>query len=383
MHGIATRSEGLPLQAAIGCGTCCIAIDHIAGDGEHRECCASIPVQLMLAQLCRESLAHLHSQGVDPIVIVAEARQLQARILPAEANGEALLVPDRVDLPVADRGQGVGDDGQASNAEGHQPIHICVVQRHLHALVVGVIMRVVDAVHGICVELRHPRHGDVKEEPVDDIEVQGSLLVASSNASFGASVSETLAQQVTVALVASAIDAHQQELHQVRARAKELHVHPNPHCRDTAGDGVVGAEDGAHEVVVLILNAGCLYGETRAVALKAVWKALGPQHCKVRFWCWTKVGQGVQEAEGCLCHHARKPSRVVRLAWCKASTKGQCQPHRVTREEGIVLWCAQVTHEPHLDDYIIHDLLQLFFSGPARCQVALSIDVQEGIPAPC
>eukprot|EP00971_Amphidinium_carterae_P252747 5018088-Amphidinium_carterae.1 len=134
MHGIATRSEGLPLQAAIGCGTCCIAIDHIAGDGEHRERRSSTPVQLMLAQLSVEALTHLHCQGVHAVIVVAEARQLQARILPAEANGEALLVPDRIDLPVADRGQGVGDDGQASNAEGHQPIHICVVQRHLHAL---------------------------------------------------------------------------------------------------------------------------------------------------------------------------------------------------------------------------------------------------------
>mmetsp|Transcript_61684 Transcript_61684/g.114501 ORF Transcript_61684/g.114501 Transcript_61684/m.114501 type:complete len:256 (-) Transcript_61684:25-792(-) len=255
MHGIAAGSEWLALQAPVWCGSCCFAIDHIASDGEHREGRASVAVQLVLAKLSIESLAHLHSQGVNTIVVVSKAGQLQTSILTPEANCESFLVPDWVDLPIADGSQGICHDRQASDAERHQSIHIRVVERHLHALIVGVIMRVVDAVHGVRVELGHPGHGDVKEEPGDDVEVQRSLLIASTNASFCTCIGKALAKQVTMALISSAVEAHQQELHQVRASAKELHIDAYPHGRDAAGNGIVGSKDWAHEVIVLVLDA--------------------------------------------------------------------------------------------------------------------------------
>mmetsp|Transcript_28900 Transcript_28900/g.63934 ORF Transcript_28900/g.63934 Transcript_28900/m.63934 type:complete len:240 (+) Transcript_28900:1485-2204(+) len=239
MHGIAAWSEWLTFQAPIWRRTSCLAIHHIAGDGEHRECCASIPVQLMLAQLCRESLAHLHSQGVDPIVIVAEARQLQTSILPSEADGKALLIPDWVDLPIADGSQGVGHHRQPGNPEGHQPVHVCVVEGHLHALIVGIVVRIVDAIHGVGVELGHPGHGNVEEETRDSIKVQRPLLITCTNACFCTRISETLAQHVSMALVTAAVEAHQQQLHEVRPSTKELHINTNSHRRDTACNRIV------------------------------------------------------------------------------------------------------------------------------------------------
>ena len=155
VHRVGPRRERLPLAPAVRGVAGGLAVDDVRRDGEDRLGVHRVAVGRVLAELAHEGADDPGREVVDPVVVVAEHRELA---LGHVVRDEPRRVADDLDLGVLDRRQAVGDDGQAGHAEGHGPERRVVVQRHLDPLVGVLVVHVVDDVHGVHVDAREPVH---------------------------------------------------------------------------------------------------------------------------------------------------------------------------------------------------------------------------------
>jgi hypothetical protein len=135
--------------------------------------------------------------------------------------------------------------------------NVAIVKRHFQAFVEVLVVHVVDAVHGMHVGLCQPFHGGIElghdvvvvEEIAGHRQCRGSDLIARY-------------------LVTAAIDRIEQRLCEVDAGAEELHLLAEAHRRDAAGDTVVVTPERPHQIVVFVLQRGCVLADLDAVALE-------------------------------------------------------------------------------------------------------------------
>ena len=182
------------------------------------------------------------------------------------------------------------------------------------------------------------------------------------------------ADLLAVLLVAPAVEAHQHQLHEIGARAEELHLLTHPHRRDTAGDRVIVAVDRPHEVVVLVLYRVGIAGDLRRETFKGLRQRRRPQHREIRFGGRPQIIEGVEHTVGIFRHQS---TPVLANA-----AKGLRYPHRIARKELVILRRTQMTRHAQLHHKIIHDLLRAALVKQSPRQVTLEINIEEGRNAP-
>mmetsp|Transcript_12311 Transcript_12311/g.35701 ORF Transcript_12311/g.35701 Transcript_12311/m.35701 type:complete len:489 (-) Transcript_12311:427-1893(-) len=373
VHGIATGGKWLSLEASVRAGTRRFAVHHVRRDGEDGQRRLGVTVERLFVELFVKSRNDTDGQGVHAIIVVSELRDFSGGMTALEADGQSILIADRVHVVVLDGGERVGDNGKAGGAKCHQAIDVGIVQGHLDVFVACAIMRIVDGVHRLGVELGHPRDGNVKVHLLEGVVVDGLVLVSLANAQTLAFGSKLRTDVIAVEFIPSAVEAHEEQLDHVRACPEELHVHTDSHPGHAASDGVVAAEDGTHEIVVLVLNGRCRDGLLGAVVLEGCWEVVRPKHREVGFRGRSEVGEGMEEAERGLRHHA--------VSILEAAAQGKGEPCGISGKQLVVSRRAQVAHDAHLDHEIVDDFLHLLFRERSVGQIAFGVHVEEGIPA--
>ena len=237
-------------------------------------------------------------------------------------------------------------------------MHVRVVQGHLDLLVGVLVVHVVDDVHGVDVQVRDP--GDIAVKARLDLRV-----VERAAADDGL----LRADLVAALLVAAAVERQQQELCEVAPRPEELHLLADARRGDAAGDGVVVAKAGAHQVVVLVLDAVGIDGDLGAEALEGLGQLLAPQHRQVR------LGRGQERVER--VEHAVAVLGDECAPVLAHAADGLGHPVGVAGEELVVLGRAQLARHAQLEHELVHELLGLLLGEDAGAQVALDVDVQE------
>ena len=220
-------------------------------------------------------------------------------------------------------------------------------------------MHIVDAVQGVHIHAGQVAHGDLEFfHHLIEIEVlAGDGFVT---------VGDLFARQ----FIAAAVDGVHQRLGQIGAGAEELHLLADAHRGNAAGNAVVVAQIGAHQVVVLILDGGGGNGNVGCVVLEGLRQAAAPQHGQVRFRRRPQVFQGMQIPVGHLSDH------VAAVHAHAGQRLGD--PGGVAGEKRIVDFGAQEADHAQFHDKMIYKFLNLFFGVFAALEVALGIDIQEG-----
>ena len=85
-------------------------------------------------------------------------------------------------------------------------------------------------------------------------------------------------------LVTPLVEGIQQQFREVAPRPKVLDVPAKPHARNAARNAVVAAEQGPHQHVALVLNAGGVDRDLRAVMPEGLWQPGVPQYRYVGLW---------------------------------------------------------------------------------------------------
>ena len=317
-------------------------------------------IGFVLAHVFHKLLGHHHSEFVGALVVVAEGQAGRAFLL--EADGDATLVADDAHLAVLHGSQRVGHDGEACDTRGTGADHVAVDKRHLVSLVVVLIVHVVDNLERIDVGLGEPAHHVLKlihQHVVVEIFVLDGREVG--------------AYLLAAHFVAAAVDGIEQALGEVGACAEELHLLADLHRAYAAGNAVVVAVVGTHEVVVLILDGRGLDRHLGAIFLPAFRQFLRPEHSEVGLGSRTEVVERVEEAERSLRHH--------RAAVNAHTADAFRHPHGVAGEEVVVLRRAEEAHDAQLDDELVDEFLCFFFGELAFFDVLFDEDVEEGADA--
>ena len=358
VHRIRARRERFARLAAVRGRSGFLAVHHVARDGQDRHGRLRVPVGLVARELPLERFDDFHCDRINPVVVVAELREIPLGDELADQTG---LVHDRFHFRVFDRRQAVGQHREPRNAAGHGADDLLVVQRHFDPLVAVFVVHVVDDVQRVDVEFAEPV-GDLVEVP--------HYLVVVQIAVAGQQRNRRSDLHVVVFHVAAAVDRVEQRLREVAARAEELHLLADPHRGDAAGDTVVIAEFHAHQVVVLILDRRGQNGDFGAEFLEVFRQLDAPQHGQVRLRRGAEVDQRVQEA---VAHFSDHVAAVQRHA---AERFGD--PGGIAAEQLVVGRGAQETHDPQLHDEVVHELLNLLFGVLAAPEVGFGVDVEEG-----
>ena len=273
------------------------------------------------------------------------------------------LVAHGVYLGVTDRGKAVRRDGKPCHAERHKARNVGVMQRHLDLFIGVFVVHVVDDVHRIDIQPAKPRKVNGK--------TSRNFIIVERIARKGLHLR---ADMPVEHIVIAAVDRQQQQLRKIAARAEKLHLFAHLHGGDTAGDGVIIAVDGAHQVVVFVLNGVGVHGDARAERLKRRGQFLRPKHRQVRLRRGAERIQRVEYAVGILCD--KRPA----VQALPADAFGD--PHRVAAEQLVVFGCAQVPRHTQLQHEVVHQFLRAAFGQRAVSQVAFDINVQECRGAP-
>ena len=313
-------------------------------------------VQRMLFELRREFTHDVDCLVVCAVIVVAILGKLTHGL---KVDRDALFVANRAYLGVADGRERVGSDRQTGNAEGGQALDVGVVQCHLAGLVGVLVMHKVDDIDRVGVQL-----GCISQYLV----VVCTHLVIVQN--FVGNRLDARDNQFALLLVHTAVDGIQQALRHVAACAEELHLLTDLHGRYAAGDGIVVAVNGTHDVVVFVLDGVGRNAHLGAVGFEALRQVLAPEHGQVGFGRRVQVSQRMQVAERVLGDQG--------LTVNAHAADGLGHPSRVAAKQLVVLGRAQVTHQTQLDDELVDELLCTGFVQNARVQIALDVDVQEG-----
>eukprot|EP00123_Amoebidium_parasiticum_P011590 comp20802_c0_seq2/m.27381 comp20802_c0_seq2/g.27381 ORF comp20802_c0_seq2/g.27381 comp20802_c0_seq2/m.27381 type:complete len:542 (+) comp20802_c0_seq2:380-2005(+) len=360
VHGVGTGGKSLTLNAAVGGGASLAAVDDIGGDGENGEGVLGIAVGGVLLELVGELLHNFTGNGVHTEIIVAVLGEVSLDVKCGSDSGFG--VAHGCNLCVLDSRERVGNDRETSDTKSHETVDVGIVQGHLDALVAILVVHVVDAVHGVDVQLRHPIHSRVVvlhhlvvlERAVGGCNELGPNLLAGN-------------------LVLAAVHRVKKKLGKVAACTKELHLLAHSHTGDTAGNAVVRAVVFAHLVVVLILHRGGVDAGLGAELFEPLGKVLGPQNGDVGLRGGPEVVEGLKETEGGLGDQ-----------WAPAGVgagKGEGHPGRISGKQVVVFRSAQVAHKTQLDNKVVNHLLRLRLCQPPFLQVLLNVGVEEGVDA--
>ncbi len=277
----------------------------------------------VLAELRHEPGHKFRRDVIDPRIRVAVFREISLNTV---VDGESGFVTDDMHLGIFYRGEAVGDDRQAGDAEGHGAQDIAVVERHLQPFIEILVVHVVDAVHRMHVGSREPLHGRV--------ELREDLVIIEY---LARDWSRCRCDLLSAYLVPPTIDGVEHRLGEIHARAEELHLLAEAHGRDTTGDRVIVTPIGAHKVVVLILaRSRRVATNLDAIKLEGGRQILRPQDSDVRLRSWAEIGQGVQ--------HAVAGARYQRPSVHVHSADAFSRPVRVTAEQRIIIRRAQEAH---------------------------------------
>ena len=291
-----------------------------------------VAVQRVLFQLGRELFHQIYGLVVCAVVIVAIFREIA---LNGKIHCNALFVAHRAHLGPADGRKRICRHRKPGHAKGHNALYICVVQRHLPGLVGIFVVHVMDDVHGVGIQ-----PGRILQHLL----VVGAHLVVLQH--FIRDGFDARHNDAALDFIHTAVDGVQQGLCQIAARAEKLHLLAHTHGRDAAGNGIVVAIDGAHDIIVLVLDGICCNRHFGAVALEFVGQMLAPQHGEVRLRRSAQVCQRVQNAERRLGHK--------RFAVQADAANRLCHPCGVAAEQLVVIRRAQMAHQAQFDDELVN-----------------------------
>ena len=341
---------------ARGEGTGCLTVNNVRGDGQHRLGRDCITVHGDCANLIHDGVNDGCCNIVCTVVIVTVGREVS---LGAVVDNQSGFVANRVNLRVLDSGQGVSNDGQASNTATHGANDLGIVQRHLDCLVGVAIVAVVDDVQGLDVGANNPvQHLFVLCPDLVEVERAVTLngLVAFHDL-------------LSAHLIAATVDGVEESLCRVHAGAEELHLLANAHGGNTACDGCVIAPVLTNLLIGFVLNGGGLNRDQCAEFLVALGELLIPEDGDVRLGCGAEVTQGLQETEGGLGNQGTS-------VFAEACIRPGC-PVGVAGEDLIVIDRAQEAGNAELDDQRVDDLLGLELGEGSTIKIALEVAVEE------
>ena len=176
-----------------------------------------------------------------------------------EINDQPILILHRSDARILNCAQRVAKHRQTADTEGHQTLNLGIVEGHNQTLIGVLVVHIVNDVHRVDVQTRHPAH--IRAEGLYHLVVYERHI----RLEYTPLGSEQLARQ----LLTSAVKRHKKHLGKIATSTEELHLLTRLHRADAAGDGIVVTVAGrTHDLVVLILNGIRLDGHTRAVALE-------------------------------------------------------------------------------------------------------------------
>ena len=178
------------------------------------------------------------------------------------------------------------------------------------------------------------------------------------------------ADLMAVHLIHAAVDGVQQALGQVGAGAEELHLLADTHGGYAAGNAVVIAVNGTHDIIVLVLDGRVLNGDLGTILLPVGGQVVAPQNGEVGLGGSTQVIQGVQIAVAHLGDH------VTAIGAHTAQALGD--PGGIAGEDVVVIGGTGKLDQTQLHNKVVYKLLDLLFGEDAVAQVALGIDIQEG-----
>ena len=357
VHGVGTGSKGHTLGSAIGSGTCVAAIHHIAGDSEQALGGNGIAIGAVLAQIFHEFLGQLYGNGIRLVIIVAEGDI--GSFLYLVVDGQTCFIAYDADFAVLHGSDRVRHDGDACNACSARALHISVMEGHFEGFVVILVVHVVDNLQRIHIGLGQPAH--------HLFEAGHELLIGEVVACDGG---EHGGHLMAAHFIASTVDGIEHALGQVGAGTEELHLLAYLHGAHTAGNAIVIAQLGTHEVIVFILYGTGVDAHLGTVALPVFGQSGAPQYGQVGFGRRTHVVECVEETVVGLGDH-------VTAVYAHA-TDGGSGPDGVSAEEVVVFGCAQEPHDTQFHNHLVDHLLCLLFGDEALLQVALDVDVEEG-----
>ena len=233
------------------------------------------------------------------------------------------------------------------------------MQRHFDALVIVFIVHVVNTVHGVDIGPREPLH--------HIIELGENIVVIQHVAIHRPGWRRDL---VAADLVAATVDGVEQRLGQIGSGAEELHLLAQPHRRDAAGNSVIVAQIGAHQVIVFVLQRRGFLADLHAIPLEWVRQILRPQDGQVGLRCGAEIGEGVQKAE----RGAGDQALAVEVHAADAFGR----PIRIAGKQRVIIGSAQKPHDPQLDDQLIDQFLRTALRQRRCFNVAFDICIEEG-----
>ena len=136
-------------------------------------------------------------------------------------------------------------------------------------------MHIVNQIQRIDVQSRKPIHHAVKL--FRDLRVI-QRTVPFNRAVFGRNLQRLSRFLVKRQFVPPAVDCVKQALCQVRPRAEELHILSDPHTAHTAGNAIIVAHLGEHQIVAFILDCGSFDRNLRAEFFEVFRQTLAPEH---------------------------------------------------------------------------------------------------------
>ena len=233
------------------------------------------------------------------------------------------------------------------------------MKRHLRLFVCVFVVHIVDHVHRLDIGAREPFAVEVHSfkhlAVIEDLSRIRLPRRADLRAAF---------------FVASAVQAHQQQLREIRARAEELHLLTYPHGRDAAGYRVIVAVYRAHEVVVFILNGVRVARHPGGEELEGLRQSLRPQHGEVRLRGRPEVVKRVEHTEGAFRHQ--------RAAVLADASERLRYPHRVAGEEVVIFRSAKMARHAQLYHEVVDYLLRAALVERSARDVAFKIYIKEG-----
>ena len=355
MHGVGAGGEGLARRPAVRRGARLFAVDDVGGNGQNGQRMLRPAVGGRLFQFGRKFCRQLAGDIVGAVVVVAVFGEVS---LDGEVFDDAFRVIHGRHLGVFDGGEGIDRHRKARHAAGEEALDFGIVQRHLDLFVGVLVVHVMDDIERVHIQAAQPFH---------------VLVVGGAHRPIVEHARKALAHgaELFAALfVFAAVEGQEQELGEVAPRPEELHLLADLHGGDAAGDAVIVAVDGAHEVVVLVLDGIGVDGDLGAEIFEGLGQPFRPEHGEVGLGRGAEVVQGVQDAERGLGD--QRPAVFAHAAHALR------RPGGVAAEQLVVFGGAQLAGDAQLEHEVVDQLLRPLFCEDARRDVALDIDIEEG-----
>ena len=355
---VCARRKRFTRLAPIGERSRRLAIDNVARNRENTGCRFGVAVGRVVLNLRHERLQEPHGNVVGAVVVVSVTREVAFNLEVLRKAG--FLVADDLHLRVLHGAEAVDHVAEACDAGRERAAHVGIDERHLGGLVVVLVVHVVNQVQRVHVQACKPV--EVQVELVHQLVVV--QVLARDGRVLGANLL-ALANR----LVLTAVDGVQERLREVRTCTEELHLLAGLRCRNTAADAVVVTPDGAHRVVVLVLDGACLHGDFCGELLEVLGQARAVEHGEVRLGRGAHVHERVQEAVVRLGDHV-----AAVLAEARNFERG---PHRVAAEQFVVARDARELDHAELHHEVVHEFLGFLFGEDSLLHVAVDVDVEE------